>query len=467
MNLKLSSLGLVAAGVLLAVFGLCIDLMGIGSPGFGPGQVALILAGLALCGGGLLLRVEAVRRVLTRPAVARALLMLCAIAVALVVAELCLRALESVALGARQGGWWVEDPVLRMRGQPHVAGQDARGWRNPSVLSRADIVVLGDSQTWGSNAQVSETWTSVLGSLSGLRVYNMAMGGYGPVQYMALLDEAMTLKPGTIVAGLYFGNDIWDAYDIVYHVDAHAQFRDPNAPAEFSRPFTAFDSLAPWTQVANQRLPGGFSPLGWLTDGSAAVRLVVRKLSSAQAIAERQWQRARAWALAHPEQGAVYEGGPNRTVLTTAYRLTALDMHDPRIREGLRLTLVMLDRMQSRTKEERVRMVVVLIPTKEAVYEGAMRAANAPLGETYEELLAAEARARQDIMRHCKEHGIECFDSLPALGAAVQKGERLYPQGEDGHFEPRGYAFLAQVVNDALKEPAGTHDRPPDADSHR
>ncbi|MBU6433714.1 MAG: hypothetical protein KJS98_10410, partial [Nitrospirae bacterium] len=46
----------------------------------------------------------------------------------------------------------------------------------------------------------------------------MAADGYGPAQYVLLLEEALALKPKVIIAAYYYGNDIYDSYQFVYRI---------------------------------------------------------------------------------------------------------------------------------------------------------------------------------------------------------------------------------------------------------
>ena len=51
-------------------------------------------------------------------------------------------------------------------------------------------------------------------------VYNLSVGGYGPPQYYYLLkSKALKLNPSLIMAGFYFGNDVFDSYKFVYEID--------------------------------------------------------------------------------------------------------------------------------------------------------------------------------------------------------------------------------------------------------
>ena len=74
------------------------------------------------------------------------------------------------------------DSVLGLRLAPHAAGHDEWGFRNREVPDSADIVTIGDSQTYGVSAPALLSWPAQLGKLTNRHVYNLALGGYGPVR---------------------------------------------------------------------------------------------------------------------------------------------------------------------------------------------------------------------------------------------------------------------------------------------
>ena len=51
---------------------------------------------------------------------------------------------------------YMEDPVLGFRPRPKAGDHDSRGFRNAEALRSADIVCLGDSQTYGPPYGVRE-----------------------------------------------------------------------------------------------------------------------------------------------------------------------------------------------------------------------------------------------------------------------------------------------------------------------
>src|SRR5689334_14489810 len=120
----------------------------------------------------------------------------------------------------------VRDDILGIRLPPGSGGHDAWGFRNSKVPATAPIVTVGDSHTYGNAAKMNEAWPKVLGRLMTNNVYNLGMGGYGPNQYYYLLKtKAVTLKPETIVCGLYLGDDFDNAYRITYGLDYWSSFR--------------------------------------------------------------------------------------------------------------------------------------------------------------------------------------------------------------------------------------------------
>src|SRR5215831_14690971 len=110
----------------------------------------------------------------------------------------------------------VADDYLNHRVMAHTGGHDAWGFRNRKVPHSADIVCIGDSMTYGVAARARDSWPAALAKLRGDTTYNMALGGYGPIQYLHLLrTRAKELHPKIAIVGLYPGNDLMDAYNMV------------------------------------------------------------------------------------------------------------------------------------------------------------------------------------------------------------------------------------------------------------
>lgn len=383
----------------------------------------------------------------------RTLTLLIGLIIGLLAAEVGLRIVEKTRLGDRAAPSMVSDPALGNKILPNSPGHDANGFRNASVPAQADLVALGDSQTWGVNVQTAEAWPQQLGKLSGRSVYNMGVGGYGPIQYWILTDKAIGLSPKVIVVGLYFGNDLYDAYALTYSNDRYAELRSTRAPDQLMTDTIGTRAQSFWDEEKNfHNNYGRSSPTGWsfwLREHSAIGRLLNRK-GLWPGSTDVDYEIDKAWARAHPDHGAVCEDGDIRTVFTTAYRLTGLDLDDPRVSEGVRITEEVLWRAHQKADKSGVKLLVLLIPTKELVYADQMQREGKLTG-TYAHLIEMENRARNDVASSCAEKRLACVDALPDLRSAIARGQRIYPSTTESHPNAAGYRVLATTVNEALK----------------
>lgn len=143
-----------------------------------------------------------------------------------------------------------------MRIEPNTGAHDLWGFRNKEVPQSADIVAIGDSHTYGISTKASYSWPSILQRLTGRTVYNLSLGGYGPVEYYFLLKtKALTLSPSLVVVGLYLGNDISNAYGSAYGNDYWKSLRRADfKPEQKIMRFKA--DIQTFTYKLSQWLPG-------------------------------------------------------------------------------------------------------------------------------------------------------------------------------------------------------------------
>lgn len=88
---------------------------------------------------------------------------------------------------------------------------DARGFRNARALEQADVVVLGDSFAAGDHVSDDESWCALLQKRWRTPVYNLAVSGLNPHDYLnALLAYGLALKPKLVLVMIYEGNDFKD-----------------------------------------------------------------------------------------------------------------------------------------------------------------------------------------------------------------------------------------------------------------
>jgi hypothetical protein len=339
----------------------------------------------------------------------------------------------------------VGDPVLGWVPSPSaMAGFDKWGFRNREVPKTADIVAVGDSHTYGNTARMVDSWPYVLGHLTGLQVYNMGVGGYGPNQYFYLSKtKALSLKPHMIIWGLYMGDDFEGAYSLTYGLEPWAYLRalpprkvDPNvweAPPSNTRGKRMRVWLSRHSVLYQVVLHSG---IGGKVSGQVEIRNAA------------QLYPGQATSLILPEKHIAEAFRPKGM-------LTRLDQQDPNVREGMRITFELLKEMNDICQQNHIQFLVVVIPTKESVFSNYLEHnSKLPLDDVIDQVLVNERLAREQLFRFMSESKIPYVDALPALQKAV--AESRYPSlyassGTDMHPNKNGYHVIAEATAEVVK----------------
>lgn len=285
---------------------------------------------------------------------------------------------------------------------------DTQGYRNLNGCEVCDIVAIGDSQTYGQNAEITKSWPASIEQQSNLSVYNMAVPGYGPLQYEILTQRAIALGAKTIMWGLYMGNDLFDAYYFVHRDSGNIDVESLTPPPVTESRLIKFRK---WMR-------SNLYTYALLGDATYKIRNIV---GLGYSHGKEREKVAKTWATENPDLGEYYDDELVGTIFTPAYRRQVLDLKDPKIREGLDLTKDALLRNKD--------VIFVLIPTKEAVY-GRM---------------PEETAVREELLNWCDANDLKCLDVLPAMQTAL-KEYPLYRKDSDGHPTATGYKVIADTV---------------------
>ena len=107
----------------------------------------------------------------------------------------------------------IQDPYI-MRAKPllpsflRMGPNDILGFRNRSVPNIADIITIGDSQTYGNNVFLEQNWpNNMVKDMHDQTpiLYNISVGGWGAAEYFEIFHKALYLQPKVvIVAFLYW-----------------------------------------------------------------------------------------------------------------------------------------------------------------------------------------------------------------------------------------------------------------------
>ncbi len=104
-----------------------------------------------------------------------------------------------------RGNFGLNAPVQEIR-------LDENGFRNPSGITQADLVFIGDSYTFAGEVAEADTFVQVVGRESGLRVVNLGGAGYGASQELVVLKKfGLQYNPRYVVWQIFEGNDLRDA----------------------------------------------------------------------------------------------------------------------------------------------------------------------------------------------------------------------------------------------------------------
>ena len=329
----------------------------------------------------------------------------------------------------------MDDDILGIRITPSSAGHDSWGYRNQSVPTTADIVAIGDSQTYGVSATSQNSWPALLQTMTQKTVYNLSVPGYNPVDYYHLLThEAFKLNPSVVIVGFYLGNDLGEAYRAVYARNYWKDFRKTGFVPEKGVASNTVQSV-----IAGD--PQFMRPLrGWLARHSVLYRTVAFHLSDHLRFLS----------------GKQRQGDPNvmlfedighdiRTVFTPVMRLGVVNLTDPRVQEGLRISFDVLKKMNEQSLKRGITLIVAVIPTKESVFAQYIEN-DKTLRPTHpiRELLVSERQVRGRVHAHFRENRIAYIDLLPSLMGAVEK-KQIYPHA-DSHPNKEGYQIIAETI---------------------
>ncbi len=348
------------------------------------------------------------------------------------------------------------DDILGHRINPHESGHDSRGFRNKNASGDFPVVCIGDSFTYGDGVPRKSAFPQQLARTIHQRVYNMAMGGYGPVQYYYLISRAMELHPRKIIITFYSGNDLLDAY---YMVERHdywkwlasglgpekqlASISPCNLPC---KPAVEVDLFyAP--EIITLRLKESGSFLfrvhSYLRLNSAFYALQYAGITKPliQKLFEREQHLQHPGAFACPEVDTIFTPGTN---------LRRVDLGDPRVRQGALITRRIIGLMAEKYPKEDP--LLVFMPTKEAVYYNCLKSKGVSLPNEYTCAVYYEREVTRFLTGAAAAAGLQVADLFPVLEGAVLQGQKLYHSSSDGHLNKVGNSLVAAHLAQVLEK---------------
>ncbi len=373
----------------------------------------------------------------------------------------------------------IDDERLGWRGHPGNPQHDRKGFRNPYVPKRADVVAMGDSQTYGYHVQADEAWPRRLEESTGLTSYSMAYGGYGPVHSLLLWDEAMALQPKVVIEAMYSGNDLFEAFKLVYYENQAPWLKSTeptiiNTIERAEKDQTVKDKISRvyWMGqppvISTPKLTDSalrniiskyYRTYGLLrTIKNAAVRAVYGKPPRPEI--ETDWDVNKQYVSQHKDYCIAFEDGSIRTVMNPFCRALAMDLDDPRIAEGHRIALRANRAMAQRAREAGIEFIVLMIPTKELVFSDVVLRSGFEMPIAYYDAVKNERRMWQATKRYFDQHEIEYIDPLDTLRQRLADGAQPFHISLDTHLNPEGHRVVTELINTHLADQNKIHHPP-------
>ena len=311
---------------------------------------------------------------------------------------------------------------------------DEMGFRN-KPMSSIDVIAIGDSHTYGFNVSSENSWPKMMGKGLGMNVYNFGIGGYGLLQYHYLMDKAIEMNPKEIILGLFSRNDL-------DNVCQHAN----NIPLWESRgEELGLDvSLCPEKEKA-KKIKGGVS--FWLRKSSAIVSMLAEFNTN-----RKIWMRLH---LTGAYDGVVVNDDHIKSLINMK-KVKAqgqhMDMTEPGIKMAFEVLRVFLEKSSQKLKSRGIGFSVLLIPSKEMVFNRYLTENNYILPDEYRSLVTDENYLRKMIIQLLEEKNIHYGSVLPDLQQALMNDGDVYPANADDHPQLRGYKVYAEVAEKIIRE---------------
>lgn len=300
----------------------------------------------------------------------------------------------------------INDPNTIQRAKPlfpdvfNMGPNDILGFRNREVPNTADIITIGDSQTYGNKAIFDRNWPNrlrvYLTDKSPL-IYNMSCGAWNGVQYLQIFSKARFLKPRVVVVAFYTGNDPLGAFMIAYGS-------------------SRWKSLQLNPKLTKDDVPEVTFP------------------------------------PPESEHWRVRFENDSETVFTPKLRLSSNRLEDPVVQTGYAILKEVGRQISIKAEKIRIPIVFTIIPTKELVYAERIRREGIQPTPDYQQLVTSEKHYLSSLAKALSAlRGATYVDLLSPLQDAARTS-MLYPSTSNGHPVAAGYDIIARTLAPALKD---------------
>ena len=112
-----------------------------------------------------------------------------------------------------------------------IGPNDILGFRNRNIPNVSDVIIIGDSQTYGNNARIETNWPNLfMKNLNSNKTtlithYDIAVGGWGAIEYLEIFYKSLLFQPKTVIVAFYTGNDSLETFRLAYSNDRWSEYQ--------------------------------------------------------------------------------------------------------------------------------------------------------------------------------------------------------------------------------------------------
>jgi PAS domain S-box-containing protein len=307
---------------------------------------------------------------------------------------------------------------------------DKNGFRNAHTREYSDIIALGDSYLEWGNTEADTFVKTLENKLPGLTATNLSKSGYGPPQYLEVLNRyGVKYRPKYALMAFFEGNDV---------LDTKAYFRwkkgQTEKPSDLHRMAQLSFFQRYWLALEAQAT--------FITNSiSYWINLVLNKVAQ--------------------RQGYAYDTHPDLAVLNLGDGAThkikfveKLDTRSPKemlaSEEWRQLKTVLRDVREVCEKNE-ISLIVLYIPAAAHIYA---QYSTIQSGENWRRIrdhqIQAKINTEEAMNQMAKELDIDLISLTPVLEEAASRGKLLY-YPLDPHWNAEGTELAASYVAQNLK----------------
>ncbi len=302
--------------------------------------------------------------------------------------------------------FFLSDPFVKVRAKPlfeNIGGagpHDLLGFRNFAIPNTAEVILIGDSQTYGNNAVIWKNWPYNLQLLlpPTSSVYSMATGSWSALQYYYAYQKAKYFSPKVIVVAFYSGNDALETYALSIASEQWKSFLPERDIKSYGTP----DAHFPPQEKEQWQVK--------FADGVQTIFVPKLRLSS---------------NLKHKAIDAGYE-----IMFKVAQRIA-----------------------EDASASENLNIIFTIIPTKEYVYSKKVFKSGMIIDDNYQSLITNESQRISDFSSKLNDISTATYvDVTESLMQAALHAEPLYPEDVNGHPIAAGYNVIAKAIAPAVNQ---------------